>query len=91
MGSATGAAELEKNMITIEQQMNTKEKRRLSADDRYMDRMEKRWDAADALIGELCREGKKVFYINLMPLTKGKTKEGSRSEFVSYLIRNNYA
>lgn len=81
-------------MATVEQQMDTKEKRRLSAYDRYMDRMERRWDAADALIGELCREGSKVLYINLRKVNgsfTGNTKEGTRYELRDYLIRNNYA
>ena len=39
------------------------------------------------LIGQLIRDGKTVFYINLR---NGKTKEDHPALLTNYLIRNNY-
>lgn len=78
---------------TVDQDMDTKELRRLRAEDRFLTRLEKRENDAEALIGELCREGKPVFYINVRKANgslTGKTKEGTKSELTAYLIHNNY-
>lgn len=40
------------------------------------------------MIGELCREGKTVYYV--WP-QGGKYREGSVSELIAFLLRNNYA
>lgn len=73
-------------------------RRRFAAEARACDRMDRdlaardrQNAAADALIGQLCREGKTVHYINLRPLIAGRTKEGSPAELRAYLIRNRYA
>ena len=80
-------------MRTIDQILDTKELRRLRAEDRMLDKLEKRELAAEPLIGQLCREGVTIYYVNIRntggKLT-GKTKEGTHSELVAYLIRNNY-
>lgn len=81
-------------MRTIEQELATRELRRLRSENRYLCRLEKLEKLAEPLVGELCRGGKTVYYINLMDrqgrLT-GKTKEsGSEYELISYLIRNKY-
>jgi len=39
------------------------------------------------LVGQLNRDGKTVFYINLR---NGKTKEGNPSDLIDYLFRNSY-
>ncbi len=76
-----------------ERQMAGWDARRCKADDRAYDRLCKRMDAADPFIGELCREGRTVHYINLRrrdgTLT-GRTKEGTRHDLIAYLLRNNY-
>jgi dipeptidyl aminopeptidase/acylaminoacyl peptidase len=51
-------------------------------------RLAKREGEAEDQIGELTRDGRTVFYV--WP-TGGKYREGSRSELVSFLIRNQYA
>ena len=72
--------------MQIERQLEINEARHYRADDRYAAKI----DRAHALIGELCREGRAVYYINLRPLAKGKTKEGDFVTLSEYLIRNRY-
>jgi hypothetical protein len=43
---------------------------------------------AESQIGELCREGRQVFYA--FPVG-GKYREGTRSALLGFLLRNNYA
>lgn len=79
---------------TIDQELDTRELRRHRAEHRYLCRLEMLEKLAEPLVGELCREGRTVYYINLADshgqLT-GKTKEsGSEYELISYLIRNKY-
>jgi hypothetical protein len=60
----------------------------------WADIMGRREDAAAEMIGELCREGRPVHYINLRDRSgrlTGKTKEGSRHDLIGYLVRNRYA
>ena len=42
---------------------------------------------ANAKLGEIYREGRRVYYIMLKT---GKAKEGRRAELIRYLIRNKY-
>jgi len=78
-------------MRTIEQDLDTRELRRLRYEDRYLVRLEKLEAKAEPLVGEVMREGKTVYYVNLLPLRRGKVKESySHSELVDYLIRNKY-
>lgn len=71
-----------------------RDRRRLAAEDRYLARVEKREKEAEALVGELCREGTTIFYINVRSkegrLT-GKTREfADQGSAIAYLLRNNY-
>lgn len=80
--------------MDIERQMEINSDRRERANDRYYDTLLAKADAAAELIGEICREGKKVFYINQRresgSLT-GKTREFfSHAEAELFLIRNRY-
>ena len=75
-------------MQTIEQQLDGRMRRRMASDNRFLARIEKREAAADAMIGELCKDGKQAFYV--YPVG-GKYREGTRSELIAFLIRNNYA
>jgi hypothetical protein len=81
-------------MRTTEQELDTRELRRLRADDRRLSKLERLESKCAPLIGELCREGGTVYYVNLTDRGgrfTGKTKEStSHSELVDYLIRNNY-
>lgn len=79
--------------MNLNQQLDTRELRRLRAEDRYLTRLEKLEKKAAPLIGELCREGQTVYYVNLANNRgfTGKTKESnSHTELVNYLIRNKY-
>lgn len=69
--------------MDIERQLEINAARHARADERYLDKV----DRAHALIGELCREGKTVYYINLR---NGKTREGQHAELSEFLIRNRY-
>ena len=81
----------ERNMNTIEQQLDASQNRRMAAEHRFLVRLEKREKAAAELIGELRRADGITYYINLLPLRSGKTKESkSYYELVEYLICNRY-
>jgi hypothetical protein len=78
---------------TMDELMNGREISREKANDRAFDRLGRQIDEADQMIGELCREGKQVFYINLKTLSgrfTGKIKEGSCAELINYLINKHY-
>jgi hypothetical protein len=77
----------------IEVMLNAKANRRVAAEDRYLIRLERKEAAAETLIGEVCRNGKMVNYINQIDRNgrmTGKTIEGSKLELVRYCIRNHY-
>jgi hypothetical protein len=74
--------------MSIDQSLDARMSRRLLAQDRALARLEKREAAADQMIGELCRNGRPVFYV--FPVG-GKYREGTRAELISYLIRNRHA
>ena len=77
----------------IETLLDAKSNRRVAAEDRYMDRTEKKEAAAENLIGEIIRDGKTVSYINQIDRNgrfTGKAIEGSRVNLVSYCIKNKY-
>lgn len=71
----------------FESLMESKHSRFLTNEDKAWEKYCKLADKAEHLIGELCREGNTVHYINLR---KGKTLEGNKAELTQYLIRNNY-
>ncbi len=60
----------------------------MAAEARFLEQREKREQAAEQMIGELCRDGKTVYYV--WP-QGGKCREGSVSELIAFLLRNNYA
>lgn len=69
----------------IEQQLDARQARRMAAEDRFLARMEKREAKADAMIGELASGKCYVFPVG------GRYREGSRSDLIAFLLRNNYA
>lgn len=73
------------NEQQIEQQMDARINARMSRDYAAFERMAKREEAAEEMIGQL---GSGKFYV--YPVG-GKYREGSKQELVSFLIRNNYA
>lgn len=83
------------NCRNDERRLEILEQRHVAADNRYLDKLDR--DEAKVrkagLIGELCREGKTVYYINLRDCKgniNGKTKEGDEFDLTKYLIRNGY-
>lgn len=62
--------------------------RRLNDDAKRAELLFNRIEAAEAMISELRREGKTIFY--LYPVG-GKYREGSRQELIGFLLRNKYA
>lgn len=74
--------------MTIDQQLDARQARRMASDDRRLATLERREQIAETMIGELCRNGATVFYV--WP-QGGKYREGSRAALVSFLIRNHYA
>lgn len=68
-----------------EQQLETKQLRRMRAEDRALGKLEKREAAAAQMIGEL-NSGKCYVY----PVG-GKYREGTRADLIDFLIRNRYA
>lgn len=79
---------------TIDELLDGRQLRRMKQEDRFLAKQERVEREADALIGELCRDGRTVYYVNLKTRDgafTGKTREsGSHSALVDYLIRNHY-
>ncbi len=71
--------------MTIDQQLETRQSRRMHAQSRALDRLSIREEKADRMIGELA-DGRCYVY----PVG-GQYREGTRAELVAYLIRRNYA
>lgn len=79
--------------MNINRQLEIKESQRFAADDRYMDKLERQQRIAEPMYCMLMRDGKPVWYINIMNKDgkyTGKTKEGTKSELFAYMQRNNY-
>lgn len=79
---------------TIDELLIGREVRRGKQEDRFLDKLDRQFAAAEAKIGQLVRNGAAIFYINV--LTKsggftGKTREFA-TEFAAadFLIRNRY-
>jgi hypothetical protein len=79
---------------TIEQLLEGRAIRRAKSDDRFLTRLDQRQRDAEPLIGELCRQGVPVFYINILSKDgrmTGKTREFATSYGATdFLLRNNY-
>jgi len=77
-----------------EAQLEARQNRRMAAQDRFLGFYSIRERAAEVLVGEICRNGVTMFYINERGrdghLT-GKTRNFSREyDAISFLIRNHY-
>lgn len=79
-------------MNKIDRQVEANHNRRMANEARMLDRQQDAWDrsydAAEAMIGKLIRDGKEVLYV--MPVG-GKYREGTRTDLLAFLIRNHYA
>jgi hypothetical protein len=71
--------------MNIHQQLEASQSRRMAAQDKFLERIEKREAAAEKMVGELNSGKCYVFPVG------GKYREGTRSELIAFLIRNNYA
>ena len=71
--------------MNIDQDLDARQSRRMAAEDRYLERIEKREAEAEKQIGELASGKCYVFPVG------GKYREGTRGELIAFLIRNNYA
>lgn len=81
--------------MDIERQLEINEARHFRANDRFLDKIERaeREIEKRGLIGELIRNGKTIYYINLLTrdgLFTGKTREGIEGDLIAYMIRNHY-
>ncbi|MCB5201692.1 hypothetical protein LH464_04265 [Neorhizobium sp. T786] len=72
-------------MQNVERQLEARQSRRMHAEDRFLNRIEKREAAAEAMIGEL-NSGK--LYVSPVG---GKYREGTRADLIAFLLRSNYA
>lgn len=68
--------------------LEARQNRRMAAEDRYLEQIERREAAAETMISELIREGQTVYYV--WP-QGGKYREGTCADLIAFLIRNNYA
>jgi hypothetical protein len=75
-------------------ELDARQTRRFAAEDRFLGRMERAEEKAAKLIGELCREGRAVYYVNVTDRfgqPTGKVKESTNFYvLVEYLRRNKY-
>ena len=71
--------------LADERRANARLSRRFAAEDRYLARLAQREELADRMIGELVYGKLYVYPVG------GKYREGTRSELIAFLIRNNYA
>jgi hypothetical protein len=68
--------------------LDGRELRRFKQEERAVSRLDRQMEKADRLIGELCREGKPVFYV---VRSNGKIREdANRYALVDFLVRNGY-
>lgn len=76
------------NTEQMERMIENRFSRRCIAEDRAMSRRERLEARAEKMVGELCREGRTVFYV---VLPNGRVREASRRfELVDFLIRRKY-
>lgn len=70
-----------------EDRFEARDRARWKAADKAYDKLCRRMDEAEKMIGELCREGRRVFYI--FPVG-GNYREGAPSDLCAFLLRNHY-
>ena len=73
--------------MDIHQQLAARQSSRMKSEDRYLDRLEKKEEAAHKMVGTLIRNGKTINYI--YP-TNGRYREGSEQDLIAFLVRNQY-
>jgi hypothetical protein len=73
--------------MTFDQRLGARDAARQRRECKAHDRLVAREDKADAMVGELMRDGRTVHYV--YPVG-GNYREGPRHELVAFLVRNNY-
>jgi len=73
--------------MTFEELIEAKHIAHFRREDKMLGKIEKLENKAEQMVGELMREGQTVYYI--WP-AGGKYREGSRTDLISFLIRNKY-
>lgn len=80
--------------MNFEAQFDRNERRREASNNRAWDKLGRQQSEAEHLVGELCREGATVFYINVRSKAgrlTGATREfATKFDAVHFLIRNRY-
>lgn len=83
--------------MTFDERMDARQAQRMKAEDKFLAIEERRGREAEGLVGELCREGSTIYYINhrnRQGRLTGRTVEFAGfhgwSEAISYLMRNRY-
>jgi hypothetical protein len=72
----------------MERMLENRCSRRVFAEDRYLSRRERLEARAEKMIGQLCRDGRTVYYV---VQTNGKVREANwKSDLVDFLIRRKY-
>jgi hypothetical protein len=74
--------------MTFDQRIDARDAARQRRESKAHDRLVAREEKADAMVGELVRDGRTVHYF--YP-AGGKYREGNRLDLVQFLVRNNYA
>lgn len=74
--------------VNIDEKIDRSIAAKMRRDERNAEALERREAAAERQIGELCREGRPVYYVHPVG---GQYREGTRVELVSYLLRNRCA
>lgn len=71
--------------MDIDRRLDALQRRRMAAESRYLERLERRQQAADRMVGELSSGKCYIWPVG------GKYREGERQDLVEFLIRNRYA
>lgn len=74
--------------LSFDELMERRIDARIRRDDRQAEKIAKREDKAERMIGELVRNGETVHYI--FP-EGGKYREGTKADLIAFLLRNHYA
>ena len=75
--------------MSPEQALNAREARRVTEEDRYLARFEKREAAAETMIGMLIREGKEVYYVSPPERARKKSSDpGMRQSRLASLVES---
>jgi hypothetical protein len=72
----------------IERDLEARQSRRMHAESRYLSRLERLENKALPMVGELCRNGQKVYYV--WPRGGRYRESNSQSELIDFLIRRGY-